>query len=203
MKVIMASTKSGIENDLKQFKQLDSNRKMLLVALIGGLFLVSLYVGNKIAKPQMSDNTPTSEEATTETVEQLPSTKLELSPANLQLATGQTQRVSVNLSDLAVTALDVVLVYDPAAITVSDIKNGTTFERVIQSKTNAGQLLYSAAINPDQKDNLQAGEVFSFAVTAKKATNSSISFDPLKTKTALNGENTLGTTNEISITVTK
>jgi len=198
----MASTQSGLETDLHQVKKLDSNRKMALVLLIGGLFVASILVGRMLSsKTPVSQETPVETDVTTQA--QLPSTSLELTPATLSLKVGETQKVSVSLSSLTVTAIDVALLFDPANISVSVIQNGVVFDTVIQSKTNAGQILYSAAVNPTNKDSLRTGEVVSFMVTAKKASTSTISFDPLKTKTALNGENTLGKTNETTITVTK
>lgn len=191
----------SIGADLKQIQSLDSQKKTLLAAFLFVLFVVSIMVGANLSKEKKTTTTKTALDISS-TLK--PKTRLALSPISKTLKVGSIQKVSVDLLELPVTATDIVLTYDPAVFAVSNVQNGTIFERVLVNKNENGSIMFSAAVSPSKALSATKGTILSFTVRALKETPSSlIQFDTQKTITALNGENTLGLSTEATYKVEK
>lgn len=180
-----------LAKDVRDIKKLDDNRKFLLLMLFVVLFVISVLVGGFLAQNRPQTQVP--QTAPQRTTKLKPTTTLSIVSTSKTLKQGTTEKVTVNLEKTPVTAIDIVLNYDPNLLTVSNIENGTVFARVIRKKIETGKIIYSAAIDTASKTALQTGPVFSFSIRALKSAGSAkITFDPSQTITALNGENTLG-----------
>lgn len=189
--------------DVNNLSTLPKERKAVLIALIGVLFIVSVVVGANLAK-RSGQETPSAspvQNQSTPAVEVKNTTDLSLSPAPLTISTGATKQVSVMLSKTAVSAADVFLTYDPTLVEIADIQNGTVFDRVIRKKIDAGSIAFSAAVSPEKKNSLATGTVFTFTVTALKSGTTTIQFDTGKTITALSGANSLGNTTPMTVEI--
>lgn len=197
---------SILKKDLLDFYKLPQAQKNKVYLFLAILFILSIVIGRAFSGFRFSPSnqptiTPTAVVTDTEKITQ---TVLSLSPAEKTLKVGQTETVKVLLSRRPVTAVDVVLTYDPMVLELSNIQNGDVFERVIQRKSKSGKLIFSAAVSPENAVNIKEGAVFSFAVKPKKETKlTTISFDAADTVTALQGENTLGVTESGKYKVTK
>lgn len=190
----MTNLSSTIKQDLAEFNKLDQNRKMAVIAIIFGLFIISIIVGANVTKKSGSDSTKAT--PTTGALENAkPSTTVALSPAKQTVKVGQATKVDVVLSKLPVTAADVILTYDPKQVTVSALTNGTVFPRVISMKNENGKITYNGSLSEQNPTDRKEGVVFSFTLTPKAGAKSIVvDFDHTKTLTAINGENTLGST---------
>ncbi len=190
----MTNLSSTIKQDLSEFNKLDQNRKMAVIAIIFGLFIISIIVGANVTKK--SDSEPTTTTPTTSAIENIkPSTTIALSPAKQTVKAGEAVTVEVMLSKLPVTAADVVLSYDPKRVTISALTNGTVFPQVIGMKNENGKITYNGSLSEKSPTDRKEGVVFSFTMTPKAGAKSVIiDFDNTKTLTAINGENTLGST---------
>lgn len=193
----MGGISTILQKDIAQLKKLDENRRFLVIVFIIVLFIVSIAVGayiNRFRTPSQLETTAP-ETPVVSPKDAKPTTALALSPAVKTLTVGQSETVSVVLSKVPVTAIDVVLTFDNNVLTVSDVQNGDVFDTVIRRRIEPGQVLFSANVKPENKNALKEGTVMTFKVTPKKAAESAvIGFDSVKTLTGLDGENTLGTT---------
>lgn len=179
----------SVSSDFKQINGLDSQKKTLLAAFLFVLFVISLLVGANLNKK--ADNKTGTDTQQTATIR--PKTRLTLTPSTATLKVGTTQKVSVDLLELPVTAADIVISFDPEVYSVSNIQNGTVFDRVLTKKIDKGSLTFSGAVAPEQAFSAEKGTLFTFTIKALKDEGSkTIEFDTQKTITALNGENTLG-----------
>jgi len=198
MNNLVSKIQTSLKKDLTELKKLDENRRFLLIILLLVIFVISFLVGGYLFKK--SNVTPATQQETTQTEptsKKIYNTTLTIVPATDTLTVGQKKTVSVNISELPVTAVDIGLTYDPAVLTVTNPQLGNAFDTVIKDKrqAEAGVLYFHAAVSTENKDNLREGVVMTFDVTAKKEVNKTlISFDPLETYTGLNGKNTVGTT---------
>lgn len=192
----MTNLSDTIKQDLAEFNKLDQNRKMAVIAIIFGLFVISIIVGANLTRNAGTGSQSTATPTSTALENAKPSTTVALSPAKAILKTGQATKIDVVLSKLAVTAADVVLTYDPKLVTVSNITNGPVFPNVLDDITNeGGRITYHASLSEGNPTDRKEGVVFSFTVTPKAQSGSAtIDFDHTKTITAINGENTLGST---------
>lgn len=195
-----------MQNDLNQLKTLPTQKKTVILLLIGFLFIASVVVGSLMSRNKSSDTTSMKKDSTnTGTGAQVaPSTTLTLSPAETTLKVGQSTTMTIDLASVPVAATDIVLSFDPEVLTISDVKNGDVFARVIRNKVEEGKLVFSASVDPNNAENLKLGKVVTFKVTAKKVAESSLlQFVQGDTITALNGENTLGVSNGAIVKVAK
>ncbi len=191
----MTNLSSTIKQDLAEFNKLDQNRKMAVIAIIFGLFIISIIVGANVTKKSGTDSSTTSTPTSGALENAKPSTTVALSPAKQTVKVGQATKVDVVLSKLPVTAADVVLKYDPKQVTVSGLTNGNVFPRVIGMKDENGKITYNGSLSEQSPTDRKEGVVFSFTITPKAGAKSVvIDFDHTKTLTAINGENTLGST---------
>lgn len=190
----MTNLSGTIKQDLAEFNKLDQNRKMAVIAIIFGLFIISIIVGANVTKKSDSESTATT--PTSGALENAkPSTTIALSPAKQTIKVGSATKIDVMLSKLPVTAADVVLTYDTKQVTVSNLTNGSVFPRVIGMKNENGKITYNGSLSEQSPTDRKEGVVFSFTVTPKAGAKSVvIDFDATKTLTAINGENTLGST---------
>lgn len=192
----MTNLSGTIKQDLAEFNKLDQNRKMAVIAIIFGLFVISIIVGANLTR-NSGTGTQTGATPTGTAIENAkPSTTLALSPAKTTLKSGQPTKIDVVLSKLPVSAGDVVLTYDPKQVTISNIVNGTVFPRVLGAiKNENGKITYNASLSEGNPTDRSEGVVFSFTVTPKISSGQVIiDFDHIKTITAINGEPTLGST---------
>ena len=190
----------NMHTDLKQVKGLPKERKVILGLLIAILFVVSIIVGAYLSqgKTSLLPTGGTNEQAVVPTTK--PSTSLSMTVDNQSLRVGTPSTVSVNLAQLPVSAADIVLTYDPAVLTISNIKNGVVFDRIIRRSIQNGTVTFSAAVSPEKKDQLTEGTVMSFTVAPLKAGSTTIAFDSAKTITAVNGVNTVGQMSDLTLT---
>jgi hypothetical protein len=192
---------SGIGQDLNKLSTLSVKRQFLLVGLVSVLFALSILVGAYFLG---SNTTPqkVEEGISVPTIKQQPKqTTLSISPASLNMTVGKPLEMTVLLETLPVSATDIVLQFDPAMISISNVQNGNIFDRVIRNKVLAGSVIFSAAVAPENKNNLKTGTVLRFTVTPLKAGSTSIAFDHKKTITAVNGTNTAGTLSNAQIQI--
>ncbi|MGB4966286.1 MAG: hypothetical protein WBO77_04240 [Microgenomates group bacterium] len=190
----MTNLSSTIKQDLAEFNKLDQNRKMAVIAIIFGLFIISIIVGANVTKKSDTD-TQTATPTTGALENAKPSTTIALSPAKQTIKVGEATKIDVMLSKLPVTAADVILTYDAKQVTVSALTNGTVFPRVIGMKNETGKITYNGSLSEESPTDRKEGVIFSFTVTPKAGAKSVvIDFDHTKTLTAINGENTLGST---------
>lgn len=189
--------KMDIKNNVEEIKQLDNQRKGVLFALIFILFVVSIVVGAyltrnpslvpQIQKPQVT---------------LAPSTSLSMNPGTLNLKVGEKQTVSVDLSTIPVSAIDLGINFDPSVVSISNVTNGEVFDKVIVNKVAEGKMMYSASVSPDNPTETKEGTVLTFTVTALKPVETTLlDFNLTDTITALNGLNTLGVTTGTNITI--
>lgn len=188
-----------LKQDLKDFQKLNPQRKAIIILVIVGLFVLSIVVGSYLSKGKQS----TTEEITNTTITQAPeqteqkegpTTNLTLSPKNSSLTVNGTKKIDVVITEEPVTATDIVITYDPEAVEVSGLVNGNVFSKMIRNKIEDGMITYSASIDPSNPKNISTGTVFSFTVKALKAGSTVLDFNQSETITAVNGNNTLGTT---------
>lgn len=197
---IMGDIVFTLKKDIRSFKNLDPNRKFLVLVLFAGVFLASLVVGSMLfgtgdGSPLPIPGRADQEEAAVPTA--VPSTTLSLDPSSATLTAGQAQTVSVMLEGVAVTAADVVVTFDPTMVSVSNLTNGEILPQVIQSDITEDAVVYSASVSAQEPGATDTGPVFTFDVTplaAASGSEISLQFDPIDTITALEGANTLGTT---------
>lgn len=196
----------SLQKDIFEFKTLSPQVKFLLAIQVIILFIFSILVGvlfspqfNKKIQQNPNGNPNNAALAGRN------STQLSIEPKDEIVKVGESRLMSVHLKGPSVTAVDIVLMYDPVMLEVSDVTNGTAFGRVIINKIEKGKIYFSAAqdVTSAQKtkrdDN---GDVFGFKVTAlKKAETAKIEFSLDETITAENGENKLGITQSASIHV--
>lgn len=193
-----------MQNDLNQLKTLPTQKKTVILLLIGFLFIASVVVGSLMSRGKTNDAASMKKDQTSTGAQTTPSTTLTLSPAETTLRVGQSTTMTIDLASVPVAATDIVLSFDPEILSVSDVKNGDVFARVIRNKVEDGKLVFSASVDPNNAENLKAGKVLTFKVTAKKASDSALlQFVQGDTITALNGENTLGVTNGAIVKVAK
>lgn len=181
-----------IRNDFQKFTTLDPQRKVMVVGLVFGLFLLSLIVGSYLSRPKAPRGEPGPQQ---QVPQEQNVTTLTVSPAQKTLKVGESQTVEVTLDKLPVPAADIVIEYDPAVLQVANVKNGAVFQRIIKNNVSEGKITYSGSINTDGETQPETGVLFSFTVKGlKEAPQTLLKFDPLATITALNGDNTLGQT---------
>lgn len=190
---VLQTGKEMLKKDVDQFNKLDQNRKVVLLAFLGGLFVLSVIVGSRVARRQPAQNMTGGTGVVPTEIPARVSTDLAISTEKKDLKVGEEIVATVHLSNLAVPAADIVLQYDPSVLAISNVTNGDVFAQVIRNSVKDGLVTFSGSVNPADKDNLRAGIVFTFTIKPLKASAStSIMFDPLKTITALDGDNTLG-----------
>src|SRR3989338_8403617 len=182
--------------DIKDFNSLDPQKKLMVAGIVLILFVGSIFVGAYLSKGRSgSTNKQTTNEVATAPSKK-PSTTLKI-VAKEAMKVGESQVVTVDLSNVAVTAADIVVSYDPDILTVADVQNGTVFAKVIQKKidTTNGLVTFSGSVDPSNPNDLKMGKVMSFKVRAKKDARATLlQFAKDDTVTAINGENTLGLT---------
>lgn len=192
----------AVQSQLGELKLLNPERKKFILIVLLVLFVASLMMASKIQKKQEESPVQTDQTATVTAPAEAPKTSLSLSPASAELTVGQTQEITVSLTDVPVTAIDVVLTYDPTTFSVSNVTNGDIFGRVIRNTVEDGKVIFSASVLPEKKDALSEGDVLTFTVKALNSSGSAfIAFDPTETITALGGENTLGVTTGATFTI--
>lgn len=177
---------------------LDSQKKAMIAAFLFVLFIMSMMFGAYLSRGKIQQDT-VFQSIPSPTEKQ--STILAFSPATLNLKVGEKQTVAIILSGQTVQAADIVLSFDPTIISISQIQNGSVFERVIRKTSASGQVVYSGSVKPAQGALQTEGTVMTFTATAKKTGTSTISFDAKKTITALNGVNTVGTITSMTVEI--
>ncbi len=193
-----------MQNDLNQLKGLPTQKKTVILLLIGFLFIASVVVGSLMSRNKADKTATTTQEQAGTDTQTAPSTTLTLSPAETTLKVGQSTTMTVDLASVPVAATDIVIAFDQEIFTVSDVKNGNVFARVIRNKVEEGKLVFSASVDPNDAENLKEGKVLTFKLTAKKQADSALlQFVQGDTITALNGDNTLGVTNGAIVKVAK
>lgn len=180
---------------MKHLKKLDSHTKVSIFFFVLSLFLASVVIGSSLTKTTIS-TLPTPTPAI-----QTPHANLTVAASSNSLKVGENTSVTVMLENTPVSAADIVLTYDPAILTVSNIKLGQVFSKLAKKVVSKGKVLVSASVNPTNIHNLKTGVVFSFRVNAKSTGTSSISFDRVATITAIDGQNILGDTTNAVFTV--
>lgn len=188
-----------LRDDVAELKGLSSDKKYILIGLFAFIFIVSILVGRTISKKPSGQNpqggAQTSTGSNPPQVSQKPKTIVALSPSNATLTVGKDTKINVVLSNVPVTAIDIVLVFDPKIVSVTSVDNGAIFEKVIRKKIEEGKITFSAAVKPENAALIKEGIAMSVNIKPlAKATSSPITFDSTGTITALNGENTLGQT---------
>src|SRR3989344_6351548 len=100
----------SIAKSLAELKKLNPQKKMLLTVFVIILFAASIRFGVRITQ-----KTPVSvpQPAQQNSVSPRPSTRLTLNPSSGDLKVGQAKTFTIDLLELPVTAVDVVLAFDP------------------------------------------------------------------------------------------
>lgn len=197
-----------LSKDIKDFSNLDPQKKMIVAGIVLLLFIGSIFVGAYLSRsgssvPNDTNNVDTTQGPNVPTKK--PSTALAILGENT-MKVGTTQTITVSLSNIPVTAADIIVSYDPEIFSVSNIENGTVFPKIIQNKLNEedGTVVFSGSVDPSNPENLMQGDVMSFTIKAlKEAKASLLQLNRDETITAINGENTLGLTTGLSIKVNK
>lgn len=206
---VFSVVKDTIHKDVAHFGSLDMGKKIVVVATLSVLFVASIYIGKTLAVKKSS---PTNQTATTQPSDSAPTpeaaqqvrrqSRLSIK-ANADLAVGKQETISVELTGTPVSATDIVLYYDPDVVEVSEVSNGSVFDRILVNNVENGRLSFSAAVSPDRINSLKTGTVFTFELTPlAPASSTTISFDTQETVTALNGENTLSDVQNMTFIVT-
>lgn len=192
-----------VTKDIQDFHNLHPNRKLMVFGLILFLFVIAVVGGIMLAQ-RGSDTTQTdttNQQQTQNTEVADGQTALSLSASAESVAVGDSVTVTVMLENTPVQATDVAVTYDPTVFEASDIVNGNVYGDILRSEINDGEVLVSAAVSPSNPQDLRTGELFSFTLTALAAGDGTVSFDDVITITALNGTNTLGAANGVTIAV--
>ncbi len=195
----------SLQKDIFEFKTLSPQVKFLLAIQVVILFIFSILVG-VLFSPQFNKKVQQNPNGNPNSaIADRNSTQLSIEPKDEIVKVGESRLMSVHLKGSSVTAVDIVLNYDPAMLEVSDVTNGTAFGRVIINKVEKGKIYFSAAqdvTNAQKVNKNDDGAVFGFKVTAlKKTETAKIEFSLDETITAENGENKLGITQSASIHV--
>lgn len=197
-----------LKKDWKEVKKLDQNRKLLIIVLFAVVFVASILIGAFLFAPkqfeQLTSSLPGNQQAQNQIPTSKPSTNLTINPGSGTIAAGEDQQISVDLAGLPVSAIDISLTWDPQLLQVTDLENGDVFQKMIVNKLSEGKIRYSASLSPEEQTSPSTGSVITFTATALEAASGSevsIQFDPIETITALNGENTLGSTTDATFIV--
>lgn len=204
---------SVTKKDLSELQTMHGHKKALLLVVFVVLFILSMTFGRKLTqksqvKTQPNAISPTAmventQEQTADESSTTQKTSLSITPKTSTLKAQESAELSVFLTGVPSSAIDIVLSYDPELISISDITKGPLFDRVLLNKVDEGKMYFSGVINPDKLSEIGEGAVVSFKVTGLAQGNATISFVQEETVTALNGQNTLGQTVPGTITVTK
>lgn len=186
----------NMQNDIQEFHTLHPNKKIQILGIIAVIFVVSIGLGLYIAGRTPS-NAPTPDNTTTVQG----ATRLSIVPESIILAKGSSTKVNVVVEGEGSQATDVVITFDPTAVKASDIVNGTVFPDILRSDIGEKQLVVSAAVDPNNPNDLKTGTLFSFTLEGIAAGTSTLAFDKNVTITATNGVNTLGTVEAVSIKI--
>lgn len=190
----MNNFKKMWDADVKHLQKLDSHTKVSIFFFILSLFLASMVIGSSLVKTSASGTQPTP------TI-QTPHANLSLSGTSTSMKIGENSSVTVTLNNTPVSAADIVLTYDPAILTVSNIKLGSVFTKLAKKVVSNGKIMVSASVGPKKSKDLKTGVVFSFRISAKGVGTTTIGFDRTSTITAIDGQNILGETTDAVFTV--
>lgn len=152
------------------------------LALISGLVLVTVvlfFVALKTSKQQQMSQ-PQQPQASVPVASQpspmVPAhTLLSLSPASVNVASGQQGKidVSIDTSDNAITAVQLELAYDPKVVSNVQVVSGSMFKNpvVLINKNDAtvGKFTYAFGILPNHETVQGVGTVATITFTAKGA----------------------------------
>jgi len=195
-------------SDIAQIQGMHSHKKAMLVVGLLVLFVLSMTFGRKMFQKSTNNAIPTPSVASpVETADQgtlAGKTTLSITPNTGTLAVGESTSFSVLLTGIPVSAIDLVVAFDPSVVSISNIVKGPLFDRILRSKVENGKIYFSGVINPDKLAQISEGEVVSFTATGiASGSNSPITLVQEDIQTALNGQNTLGSLVNAAVTVTK
>ena len=186
-----------VQKDVQEFQNLHPNRKLAVFGIILLVFIISILVGVYFSKGSFNVGQQGPEESVTNPEG---TTTLTLVPSAEMVETGESITVSVMLDGDPVQAVDIAVNFDPALFAASNIVNGNIYSDIIRESVENGQVLVSAAVDPNDPDALTTGELFSFTLEAVEAGSSELTFDSELTITAKNGSNTLQSAQGVTIT---
>lgn len=203
-------------DDLYSQQQASPRKKIIMFLLLGLILLTAVFtivnLSSKKSQPEKTaentQETQNIDDAVSKTPTQIPQptistpqTSLSIQPENISLTVGQESQIKVMLTEVPVTALDIEISYDPQMLEIIELKNGSLFANIIRNQIKDGKIIYSASIDPQMKDNLSEGEVFTLQVKALQSSNAVLEFDSNNTITALAGRNTLGSANGAKLAI--
>ena len=197
----------SLQKDIVDFKSLSPQIKFLLVFQVVILFTLSILVG-VLFSPQFNNQVRKNPNTDlSAAIQDKHVTQLSIAPEDVIMKVGEERIMSVHITGAPVTAVDVVLTYDPAVLEINNVSNGDVFGREIVNKVESGRIYFSAAKNVENKgsvskDKALADGVLGFAVKAlKKVETARIEFKLDETITAEDGKNLLGVTQPANIHV--
>lgn len=198
----MPENQSVLFKEWSSFKDLDSNRKLLVMVMFILLLGFGFFLGSQTGNPNNPIGTNISFTNQQPAPTSKPMTNIMVIPSATTGTVGQAIPVSVKISGSMVQAADVSLSYDPTMVTVSNVTEGTALPQILRNQPTRGKIAVSAAV--DLKKPFPAttdGDIFIFTVTPIKSGTAQLTIDTKETILANSGVNILGTIQNASITV--
>ncbi len=187
----------NVQTDIQDFHTLHPQKKLKVLGIIALIFAVSIGAGLYFAGKSGLSKAPKNDTvATAEGTSQL-----SIAPESLTVAKGATTKVNVKLDGTGSQATDIVITFDPKLVELSDVVNGDVFPDILRSEIGNGQVIVSAAVDPNTPTDVKTGTVFSFTLKGLTAGNAVLGFEKDLTITATNGVNTLGSAEPVTVTV--
>lgn len=193
--------KEAVKTYLTQFKKLERNAKILIIAILIGSFFIGVIgqIGyRKLAYKPFPIPSPTS----------IPTpASISLTSNSAEVETGATfsATIKINSPNQGVEAADFVVLFDPDYLKVATVSSGNFFGVYPVKKTETNSVKISGMANLiDNKIIIPKGEgtVGTITFEALAATESTkISFDKEKTIVASGGKNILGKITDLEISI--
>ncbi|KXK11199.1 MAG: hypothetical protein UZ22_OP11002000403 [Microgenomates bacterium OLB23] len=185
-----------VETDIQEFHTLHPQKKLKVLAIIAAIFIASVAGGLYFSTKSNTPSTTTKDSEAPKGTSQLI-----MQPETLSITKGQTIKVSVMVKDTGSQATDIAIGYDPKLVEVSNIVNGDVFPDMLRSEIVNNQIIVSAAVDPNNPNDIKTGTVFSFMLKGLTTGEATLTFDKDITIAATNGVNTLGSAEPVTITV--
>ncbi len=187
----------NVQTDIQEFHTLHPQKKLKILAIIAAIFAVSIGAGLYFAGKSGLSKAPKTETVVTEEG----TSQLSIAPESLSVAAGATTKVNVKIGNTGSQATDIVITFDPKLVEMSEVVNGDVFPDILRSEIGDGQVIVSAAVDPNSPTDVKTGTVFSFTLKGLVAGSAVLGFEKDLTITATNGVNTLGSAEPVTVTV--
>ncbi len=185
----------SVADDINKFQSLPASKKMMVIAIVAFVFIVSIILGSIVAKNYLRNPNSLPDAVSAD------KTNLSLIPASQTVSVGEKFTVNVVLDSVPVTVADIELNYDPKLVRIDSIENGTVFASLFNQKIEDSRVIFSGAVDLNDRNSLVTGTMATINATALEAGEATISFGSEFTGTAKNGERTLGEATGTTISI--